>query len=474
MDIQGLAPEISTALPGNLLGLENERDRLEVLADAHEDVALALRNLRTDDWTGPAADRFEEVRQSRTRSWLIAADTHQEASRALTAYLETLRRLRALANAALADARQTPTPANLHQTQESLTRWHHQLTEAAHQTAQTLRTATQTLTTAQPPPLPSTTPTTPPTSPPRPAIASSQTNLPSSSTTPPATTTPSLAAPPTAPSVRTPSTTPSLAPPSTASSLATPTAPHVTPSVNMPATAAPSAAPSPAAPSLAAPTVSSPPTDTAAPVRPLAIAPSHLQTIPTSTVPPEQSISDAGVPPLTSAAAPPAVTSADSPAVTPAIASLTASATVRLTVAPPASPVIPPLVTHGGRPVEAPRTPSPHLATGPDVAAAVTIRLSPLPRPHPVAKPPVTPADLVPPGMPPDKSADAPSSGVPARPNHPSPIPPSAALSVAAATNAAPPADRNVDPPPIANRPKEAELAALCDAVLGYYMSLDR
>lgn len=126
---------------GNVLATSNECRRLEALAEAHETAGQLLRRLRTEGWSGRAADRFTEVRDDRARAWLAAGDCHAEVRAALTEYVDVLAELQPRARSLMADATRSGDPAHLLLARQTIDRWQQQIADAGHRAAVRAATA---------------------------------------------------------------------------------------------------------------------------------------------------------------------------------------------------------------------------------------------------------------------------------------------------------------------------------------------
>ena len=134
--------ESSSPVYPNALGLDNEIQRIAMLAGGLDACANDVRNARTDSWTGTSKDGFDAAHLAVVRNWHTAADQHAEAGEVLTRFqsaADDLTRRREWAEQELADAdpvlRQTLT--------EQIERWHGQLFDAGNVVASELRQITE-------------------------------------------------------------------------------------------------------------------------------------------------------------------------------------------------------------------------------------------------------------------------------------------------------------------------------------------
>jgi len=130
-------------IAGNALVTTNECERLAVLAGTFESGGQALRGVRTDSWTGRAADAYADIRDGRARAWLTAADCHDEVRVVLARYATALAELKPRADSVIADARRSGDPVALAAAAQQVARWHDQLAEIAWETAARIRAVTE-------------------------------------------------------------------------------------------------------------------------------------------------------------------------------------------------------------------------------------------------------------------------------------------------------------------------------------------
>jgi hypothetical protein len=135
------AQEWLDTFAGDPIKIEAERLRLAQLRD------LLLDTTRPEvyGWSGPAADGHLTVTDALVRRDQRAADSHEEASRALDRYQQTLTTTRELAKDAIETVRAAPQSLRAHAALESLPRWRDQLRSVAAETVIALQAVTDDL-----------------------------------------------------------------------------------------------------------------------------------------------------------------------------------------------------------------------------------------------------------------------------------------------------------------------------------------
>lgn len=136
---------MTSPLPGNLRAIANERDRLAGLADLLEDGSQVLHSLRTESWTGPSAEGFDDIRRAQVRTWAQASDSHRAVADALDRFAQELAELQRLAESVLADAQKSGNPILLEAAHQSIERWRQQAEASAATCAQNIQQATAAL-----------------------------------------------------------------------------------------------------------------------------------------------------------------------------------------------------------------------------------------------------------------------------------------------------------------------------------------
>lgn len=126
----------------NALGLDNEIQRIAALADGLDAAGHDLRGVRTDSWTGPAKDGFDQAHLAVVKNWQASADHHAEAVAALTRYrsaVDEVTRRCEWAEQELAGA----DPLRRLELVEQIERWRGQLSDVGSAVAGVLRQLTE-------------------------------------------------------------------------------------------------------------------------------------------------------------------------------------------------------------------------------------------------------------------------------------------------------------------------------------------
>jgi len=129
-------------IDGNVLGLENERHRLSLLAEVHDDSGPVIKKADPAGWRGRANEQYGETRDALAKHYQRVADPHHAVAEKLDSYRSTLEDIQRLRKSIVADVRANPDPDVIAAARASIERWQQQLASAGQSAARKINDAT--------------------------------------------------------------------------------------------------------------------------------------------------------------------------------------------------------------------------------------------------------------------------------------------------------------------------------------------